>query len=117
MQKHRQQVDREVPAADGGDLSDLAGAAEEVEARCQRVFERLRDRQRAYYYRQLDRHFPGLKQRYIHKFGRDYFAPAGNYEELYELTRETARKLGLALKMPIFTPEKVRKDNPQMKLF
>jgi DNA repair photolyase len=77
----------------------------------------LRDQQRAYYYRQLDRHFPGLKQRYIHKFGGDYFAPADKSEELYELTRETARKLGLALKMPIFTPEKIRKDNRQMKLF
>ncbi len=38
----------------------------------------LRDRQRDYYYAQLDRLFPGLKQRYIQHFGDDYWCPSPN---------------------------------------
>ena len=42
----------------------------------------LRDRQRAYYYDKLDKHFPGLRQRYAQAFGNDYFAPVRNYHQL-----------------------------------
>ena len=36
----------------------------------------LRDRQRDHYYRQLDRLFPGLRQKYEQAFGNHYSAPA-----------------------------------------
>ncbi|MCA9968923.1 MAG: radical SAM protein, partial [Anaerolineales bacterium] len=42
----------------------------------------LRDRQRAYYYARLDRHFPGLRQQYERRFGNAYFAPANDYAGL-----------------------------------
>ena len=36
----------------------------------------LRDRQRVYFYAQLDRLFPGLRARYVQQFGGQYFCPA-----------------------------------------
>ena len=36
----------------------------------------LRDGQRAYYYRQLDRHFPGLSERYQRQYGPRYECPS-----------------------------------------
>lgn len=77
----------------------------------------IRDRQREYYYRQLDRHFPGLKEHYIRKFGNNYFAPAENAERLSELTAEACEKAGISLSMPKFTPQQIVKKSPQMKLF
>jgi DNA repair photolyase len=77
----------------------------------------LRDRQREYYYRQLDRHFPGLSGDYRRKFGGVHFAQSDNADSLYDLLRDTADRVGLKLKMPIFTPEKIEKQDPQIKLF
>jgi len=76
----------------------------------------IRDRQRQYYYQQLDMHFPGLKEKYIRKFGRVYFAPADNANELYELTKQACREYGITLSMPKFTPEKITRKSPQLKL-
>ena len=36
----------------------------------------LRDGSREYFYRQLDRHFPGLKERYIREYGDRYEVPS-----------------------------------------
>ena len=38
----------------------------------------LRDRQRAYYYAQLDRLFPGLRSQYERRFGDRYSASASD---------------------------------------
>ena len=59
----------------------------------------LRDRQRAYYYNQLDRHFPGLRQRYERQFGNQYFAPANNYEKLKVVFEELCAQYGLATRI------------------
>lgn len=45
----------------------------------------LRDRQRAYYYEQLDRRFPGLREQYERRFGLHYTAPANRAKELERL--------------------------------
>ena len=42
----------------------------------------LRSGDREYYYEQLDRHFPGLKQRYIREFGDSYEIPCPNGKAL-----------------------------------
>ncbi len=77
----------------------------------------LRDRQRAYYYEQLDRHFPGLSQQYQQAFGGRYFAPANHADHLYQVLEEACQEHNIALSMPKFTPTKVTKENKQMKLF
>ncbi len=42
----------------------------------------LRDGDREYYYAALDRHFPGLKERYIRRYGTAYELPSPNAEKL-----------------------------------
>ena len=74
----------------------------------------LRDRQRAYYYAQLDRHFPGIREKYMRKFGSRYFAPAENYQQLNTHLEKLSEKLELPLKMPIFSPVK---NSQQIKMF
>ena len=45
----------------------------------------LREGDREYYYAALDRHFPGLKQKYIERYGDAYELPSPNYKKLTEL--------------------------------
>ena len=45
----------------------------------------LREGDREYYYAALDRHFPGLKQRYIQRYGNTYALPSPNAEALSTL--------------------------------
>lgn len=42
----------------------------------------LRDGNREYFYGRLDRHFPGLKERYIHTYGNAYELPSPNHRQL-----------------------------------
>ena len=42
----------------------------------------LRDGDRQYFYKQLDRHFPGLKERYIRTFGERYECPSPDARRL-----------------------------------
>ncbi|MCP4425380.1 MAG: radical SAM protein [Chloroflexi bacterium] len=55
----------------------------------------LRDRQRIHYYDKLDRHFPGLRQRYERQFGNQYFAPANNYEKLKAVFKNLCDRYGI----------------------
>ena len=78
----------------------------------------LRDRQRAYYYARLDQLFPGLRPRYEKTFGGRYSAPARNARQLGQVFAGLCEHLGVATKMPIFTPQKnVRKEKDQLPLF
>ena len=45
----------------------------------------LREGDREYYYAALDRHFPGMKERYIKRYGNSYELPSPNAKELTEL--------------------------------
>ena len=60
----------------------------------------LRDGDREYYYAALDRHFPGMKARYIQRYGRSYALPSPNAEALTALFRKTCEENGL-----LSTPE------------
>ncbi len=51
----------------------------------------LREGDREYYYAALDRHFPGLKERYIRTYGNAYELPSQNRERLMKLFEDFCR--------------------------
>ncbi|MBR5048564.1 MAG: radical SAM protein [Erysipelotrichaceae bacterium] len=55
----------------------------------------LREGDREYYYQALDRHFPGMKQRYISRYGNAYELPSPNAAELREVFRKICRDNGM----------------------
>ena len=55
----------------------------------------LRDGNREYFYAQLDRKFPGLKERYIRTYGNAYEIPSPCAGELMKLFTETCEKYGI----------------------
>ncbi len=55
----------------------------------------LREGDREYYYAALDRHFPGLKQRYIRTYGNAYEIPSPDNGQLMELFRSFCRERGM----------------------
>ena len=55
----------------------------------------LREGDREYYYAALDRHFPGLKQRYIERYGSAYELPSPNAKALMALFRNTCEENGI----------------------
>jgi DNA repair photolyase len=64
----------------------------------------LRDRQRAYYYAQLDRLFPGLRQQYERQYGDRYSAAARGAKRLEQIFGEACERHGIATRMPFFAP-------------
>ena len=79
----------------------------------------LRDGDREYYYAALDRHFPGLKQRYIETYGNAYELPSPRSRELWQLFHETCEDYGIWHNNDqIFTYMNTLEDNDrQMRLF
>lgn len=71
----------------------------------------LRDRQRSYYYEQLDRLFPGLRACYEHAFGDHYEAPARDNRRLADAFYQACARLNLGTRVPPF-PDKVEKQLP-----
>lgn len=63
----------------------------------------LRDRQREYYYKMLDKHFPGMKEKYIKKFGDRYSCGANNYKSLKAVFYENCNKYDISTKMPSYS--------------
>ena len=55
----------------------------------------LREGDREYFYAALDRHFPGLKEKYHRKFGYSYEIPSERAMELMELLQVQCRKNGM----------------------
>ena len=51
----------------------------------------LREGDREYYYAALNRHFPGLKERYIRTYGNAYELPSQNHERLMKLFEDFCR--------------------------
>ena len=52
----------------------------------------LREGNREYFYRQLDRLFPGLKEKYIRCYGEQYVRPSPNEKKLMEIFNRTCDK-------------------------
>lgn len=55
----------------------------------------LRDGDRQYFYQQLDRHFPGMKERYINTYGNSYDVPSLNQKELMEMVKDECERSGI----------------------
>ncbi len=62
----------------------------------------MREGNREYFFRQLDRHFPGMKERYMREFGLSYFCNSPRNRELTELMQQTCEEHGI-----LYGPEKV----------
>ena len=65
----------------------------------------LRDRQRVYYYDQLDRLFPGLRHKYEERFGDRYSCSALNAAKLDLVFRNLCSRYGIATRMPTYAPQ------------
>ena len=81
----------------------------------------LRDGDRQYYYQQLEKHFPGLKERYIKRYGNAYEIPAPNSHILLQLVQSTCKERGMicdtnALFSYMHTLEE-KKTKEQLQLF
>ena len=79
----------------------------------------LREGNREYYYAALDRHFPGLKERYIKHYGNSYVLPSPRAGELSETFQRICRENDI-LSSPedCFTYLHTLPDqHPQMSLF
>ncbi|MBR5095122.1 MAG: radical SAM protein [Oscillospiraceae bacterium] len=79
----------------------------------------LREGDREYYYAALDKHFPGLKARYIRRYGNAYELPSPRAKELQALFRKICRENGM-----LSTPEacfaylrELPEKYPQISLF
>ena len=55
----------------------------------------LREGDREYFYAALDRHFPGLKERYIRTYGNAYEVPSPDSAKLMDLFRSFCREHGI----------------------
>ena len=55
----------------------------------------LREGDREYFYAALDKHFPGMKEKYIRTFGNAYEVPSENDRELMKLFRSTCKEHGM----------------------
>lgn len=59
----------------------------------------LRDRQRDYYFQQLDKLFPGLKNKYITEYDYRYDCTVPNAKRLYNIFKQECEKYGILYKM------------------
>ena len=55
----------------------------------------LREGNREYFYEQLDRLFPGLKEQYIRTYGDQYMIESGNSQKLMRLFHRKCEKYGI----------------------
>lgn len=55
----------------------------------------LRDGDREYYYAALDKNFPGMKQRYMERYGNSYELPSPKSKELMTIFTNTCREHGI----------------------
>ncbi|MDD3340682.1 MAG: radical SAM protein [Bacilli bacterium] len=78
----------------------------------------LRENQREYYYCQLEKSFPGIKEKYIKQYGNKYMCFAPNYKELYQIFTKECEKYGLLYQMEdiikAYQKEKVVKEQIQL---
>ena len=79
----------------------------------------LRENQRDYYYEQLDKHFKGLKDKYIKYYGERYNCPVPNFKRLYKVLTNECDKYGILYNMKdiIKAYKKEIKESEQISLF
>lgn len=80
----------------------------------------LRAGNREYFYRQLDRHFPGLKEEYIRRYGAAYMLDSPQSRELMQLFRNRCEAAGILHdndRIFQYLAQFEEKSMPQMSLF
>jgi len=55
----------------------------------------LREGNREYFYKKLDRHFPGMKEKYIAAFGDSYYCTSPNNQHLMKIFRSVCKENGI----------------------
>ena len=65
----------------------------------------LRDRQRAYYYAQLDRHFPDLRAKYQRTYGDRYHCDTPDADNLYRILETACEDKGILTHIPQYEPQ------------
>ncbi len=63
-----------------------------------------REGQREYFHKQLDHHFPGIKEKYQQQFGLSYGCHSPVSKDLYQLSAELSEKYSIPLKMKHYKP-------------
>ena len=69
---------------------------------CMGIGTTMRDGDREYFYSALDRHFPGMKQRYISQYGNEYICNSVNNGRLMSIFCNECEKHGV-----MYEPAKV----------
>lgn len=79
----------------------------------------LRENQRDYYFKQLDKNFIGMKEKYIRTYNNIYNCPVPNYKSLYNNFKEECIKYGILYDMEsiIKAYKKEIKTDEQISLF
>lgn len=78
----------------------------------------LRSNQRDYFFKMLDKSFPGIKEKYIKTFGNNYMCNSPNARKLYNTFAKECKRLGLLYKMnDIINGYKEGYNNEQLSLF
>lgn len=73
----------------------------------------LREGQREYYYDQLDKRFPGLKEKYIQAYGNTYSCNVPDSHNLWHKLNTLCQSLSIPTRMEFYKPI----ENQQLKLF
>lgn len=73
-------------------LMDYCEEAEVTGIVCFGIGLTLRNGNREYFYKQLDKHFPGMKQKYIRLYGNDYQISSKNHINLMKIIENRCRK-------------------------
>jgi DNA repair photolyase len=63
-----------------------------------------REGQREYYHKELDKHFPGVRERYEKAFGENYVCNSPRSTKLYDVFYEACAKYSIPTKMRFYSP-------------
>jgi hypothetical protein len=61
-----------------------------------------REGQREYFYNKLDQLFPGIKEKYISRFGNNYNCPSPDSKKLYKIFNDLCSRESIETKMKFF---------------
>ena len=76
----------------------------------------MRDRQREYFYNQLDQHFPGVKKKYVQRFGGRYGCDSPNAIHLYDVGNRLCEDHSIVTQLPVYKPQTIKQMNLFTKL-
>jgi DNA repair photolyase len=77
----------------------------------------LRPGSREYYYQKLDRHFPGIKEKYIKQYGNQYQCNIPNWQKMNILFQEEINRINISARIPVHEPKNIIGVSKQMRLF